>query len=621
MKKNYLLAALVSVLALSGCGGNSTSSSSAPASNSSTVISSSTVESTSSSSVAPAIPTVEDGVSTFALDYTVNYTVAASGDEFSVYVEDTEDFSEVYYYAESTNDGYYINKSGEVYYYYMNGFNKPVYNTVSKLETSYADSFKASIDVKSVFSDASWDLVSSDKNHVYFTEDAEVINTCVFLNDGIGYDSVESVEVTINNKGKVSAYTTYDASGEVVVSSEFKRIGTTYAVEYAPVLDDNMDKALVNRWVIALEGADTTLGAVYDMFEVFEDGTLLKYDKTEDGYAVPGETYSFVTPLGNGTYAFQNEAGDLAVIQSISGMILFATLDSETKVEATAYAISYYELMFLTAAEMAGYVVEAMTEDDEMYESCVSSLNAVGAYYVAEVDENGEALDLIIVTQYVNIPHMVEEFMEGDATLYNGCSLGGYIYANFAVTAAATNDSVAMMHNITNYLSPEYVAVDESRYIDVPEGATALDYLIAVMTTLGYSYNNSANPGAYAEDIQMIMDVNNSAGSEEPEEGDASTASLILMENGTSSHPVTTTGDETTEETPEEPARPVCTDVYVFHKGEQYACVVVFDTIIALWGQYGLSNVSTIGYGYFAVIGEIYGALTTWGKAQPAPQA
>ena len=77
----------------------------------------------------------------------------------------------------------------------------------------------------------------------------------------------------------------------------------------------------------------------------------------------------------------------------------------------------------------------------------------------------------------------------------------------------------------------------------------------------------------------------------------------------------------TPEETPEEPARPVCTDVYVFHKGEQFACVVVFDTIIALWGQYGLTNVSTIGYGYFAVIGEIYGALTTWGNAQPAPQA
>ena len=581
MKKNYLLAALVSALALSGCNGNSTSSTSSQAASSSTTISSSS----SSSKVENAVPTVEDAVANLALDYTVNYTDSASGEEYSVYVEDTEDFTEVYYFAEVTNDGYYIDGNGDVYYFYMNGFNKPTYNTVGKLKEENANAFKSSIDVKAAFIDASWEFVSSEnKTHTYYTEDAEVINTCVFLNDGVGYDSVESVEVTLNNKGKLTGYTTYDKSGDVVAVSEFKRLGTTYAVEDAPVLDDNMDKALVNRWVIAMENADTLLGATYDMFEVFEDGSLVKYTATEDGYAVPSETYTFVTPLGNGTYAFTNEAQDIVVLQSIAGMVLFATLDHETQVEASAYAISYFELMFISAATEAGYTVEAMYEDDEMYSSCVTELNAAGAYYVAEVDENGEAIDLIIVTQFVNIPHMVEEYMGGDATLYNGCSLGGYIYANFAVTAAATNDSVLMMYNITSYLYPEYVAVDESRYLDVPEGASALDYLIAVMTSLGYTYNNSDNPGAYAEDIQMIKDVNNSV-----EEGE---------EQG-----------------------PVCEDVYVFSKGEEFACVVVFDTIIALWGTNGLTNVSTIGYGYFAVIGEIYGALTTWGNAQPAPQA
>ena len=540
MKKNYLLAALVGALALSGCGGNSTSSSS-------TQNSSSIVPGTSSSS-APATPTVEGAVENLALDYTVNYTIAATGEERSILVEDTDDTSEVYFYSEYSNDGYYVDNSGDVYYYYMNGFNKPTYNTVGKLKDKEATIFKSSIDVKAAFEDASWDLVSSGKTFVYFTEDEEAINTCVFLSNGVGKDSVESVEVSLSSKGKLSGFTTYDASGDVVVSGEFKRLGTTYALDYAPELNDNLDLALVNRWVIVPMDetpVDTLLGSDFDMFEVFEDGSLVKYDETEDGYAVPSDVYSYAMPLGNGTYAFTNEAEDIVILQFYYGVLYFATADSETQEQSSAAAMSYYTLMFLTEAEKAGYVVEPMTQDDQMYEDCVASIDAIGAYYIAELDENGEAVDLIIVTEFVNILHILDEYMGGDATLYNGCSFGGYIYANFAVTAGMNQDSVLIMYEITNRLYPEFVEVDESRYNEVTEGISALDYLIEVMTSLGYEYNNAAKPGKYAEDIKMIMDVNNGVEPTDPEnpipeegtEEEATPASLIILENGTDSYP------------------------------------------------------------------------------------
>ena len=573
MKKNYLLVALMSALVVSGCNGGSTSSSSAATSSNSSISSSS-----SSSSEAKA-PTVADAVAKLALDYTVNYTDLSTGDEYSVLVEDTEDESEAYYFMEKTNDGYYLDANGDAYYFYMNGFNKPIYNTAGKLDSANSAALRSVIDIKASFTDASWDLVSEGNTYVYYTEDAEVVNTCVFLTDGAGANSADSVEVTLSNRGKITGFATFDASGDKIADAELKRLGTTYAVEEAPVLDDAMDQAFVNRWVIATEN-NTKLGTMYDMFEVYEDGTLIKYDVDEEGYATVGDVYSFVTPTGDGYYGFQNAAGDIVLMYSFSGYLIFATMDAATQQVAQSYAVSYYELMFLTYAESLGYVVEAMTEDDELYAGCVTELHAAGAYYVAEVDENGEATDIMIVTQFVTIPQMIDEYFDGDVTLYNGCSLGGYIYANFAVTAAASQESILMMYDITAYLQPEYAAVDSSRYIEAEAGVTALDYLIAAMAALGYSYNNAANPGNYAGDITKIIEANNSLG-----EG-----------------------------------YPACTDVYVFHDASgQFACVIVFDNIVALWGSYGLTNVTTIGYGYFAVIGEIYGALTTWGNAQPVP--
>ena len=573
MKKNYLLVALMIALVVSGCNGGSTSSSSAATSSNSSISSSS-----SSSSEAKA-PTVADAVAKLALDYTVNYTDLSTGDEYSVLVEDTEDESETYYFMEKTNDGYYLDANGDAYYFYMNGFNKPIYNTAGKLDSANSAALRSIIDIKATFTDASWDLVSEGNTYVYYTEDAEVVNTCVFLTDGAGANSADSVEVTLSNRGKITGFATFDTSGDKIADAELKRLGTTYAVEEAPVLDDAMDQAFVNRWVIATED-NTKLGTMYDMFEVYEDGTLIKYDVDEQGYATVGDTYSFVTPTGDGYYGFQNATGDIVLMYSFSGYLIFATMDAATQQVAQSYAVSYYELMFVTYAEQAGYVVEAMAEDDELYAGCVTELHAAGAYYVAEVDENGEATDIMVVTQFVTIPQMIDEYFDGDVTLYNGCSLGGYIYANFAVTAAASQESILMMYDITAYLQAEYVAVDASRYIAVESNVTALDYLIAAMAALGYSYNNAANPGNYAGDINQILEANNSLG-----EG-----------------------------------YPACVDVYVFHDANgQFACVIVFADIIALWGNYGLTNVTTIGYGYFAVIGEIYGALTTWGNAQPVP--
>ena len=575
MKKNYLLVALMSALVVSGCNGGSTSSSSTATSNPS-------ISNSSSSSSEAKAPTVADAVAKLALDYTVNYTDISTGDEYSVLVEDTEDESEAYYFMEKTNDGYYFDANGDAYYFYMNGFNQPVYNTVGKFDSADSATLRSIIDIKATFTDASWDLVSEGNTYVYYTEDAEVVNTCVFLTDGIGANSADSVEVILSNRGKITGFSTFDASGDKIASAELKRLGTTYAVEEAPVLDDEMDQSFVNRWVIATEEV-TKLGTMYDMFEVYEDGTLVKYVLDEEGYASIADVYSFIMPTGDGYYGFQNTAGDIVLMYSYSGYLVFATMDAATQAVAQSFAVSYYELMFLTMAEQAGYVVEAMTEDDQLYSGCVTELHAAGAYYVAEVDENGEATDIMIVTQFVTIPQMVEEFFDGDATLYNGCSLGGYIYANFAVTAAASNESILMMYDITSNLNPEYVAVDASEYIEVENNVTALDYLIAAMAAKGYSYYNAANPVKYVEDITTILEVNNSLG-----EG-----------------------------------YPSCTDVYVFYQVidgvEQFACVIVFDRDIAIWGSYGITNVTTIGYGYFAVIGEIYGALTTWGNAQPIP--
>ena len=135
---------------------------------------------------------------------------------------------------EKTQDGYYLDANGDAYYFYMNGFNKPIYNTVSKLESADAEMFRSIIDVKASFTDASWDLVSEGNTYVYYTEDAEVINTCVFLTDGAGAANADSVEVTLSYRGKLTSFTTFDASGDKIAEGQFKRLGTTYAVEEAP---------------------------------------------------------------------------------------------------------------------------------------------------------------------------------------------------------------------------------------------------------------------------------------------------------------------------------------------------------------------------------------------------
>ena len=218
MKKNYLLVALMSALVVSGCNGGSTSSSSAATSSNSSISSSS-----SSSSEAKA-PTVADAVAKLALDYTVNYTDLSTGDEYSVLVEDTEDESETYYFMEKTNDGYYLDANGDAYYFYMNGFNKPIYNTAGKLDSANSAALRSIIDIKATFTDASWDLVSEGNTYVYYTEDAEVVNTCVFLTDGAGANSADSVEVTLSNRGKITGFATFDTSGDKIADAELKRL-------------------------------------------------------------------------------------------------------------------------------------------------------------------------------------------------------------------------------------------------------------------------------------------------------------------------------------------------------------------------------------------------------------
>lgn len=607
MKKNYLLVALMGALVLSGCNnGNSTSSSSATVSSSS----SSTISnsSTSSSSSEKGLPTINDAVAKLGFNYTVEYT-KANNESYSVYVENT-DQNEVILFFESTNDGYFFDATDNAFYFYMSGSNQPTYNSVGQLNSEDAATIKSVIDVKSAFEGASWDLVTEGKEIVYFTEDIEVMAAAAFLTEDLE-NIPASVEVSIkatSSSAKLVGFTTYDADGDVLATADFKRLGTTYATETLPLLNDNIDTSLEGMWYVAFTDQETVIGSTNSYFEIYitdEASYLLEYALNEATYELSvADIFTFVSPSGYGSYVFQNEAKDLVEVVAANGTLtdeagdrmyntgcIFATRDHSTNVVANGIAVSYFELTFVSAVlaynEYAAtdpeitttYDIQIFQPYEEGYASFVTDLGAIGAYYIAELDADGNEVEAGIYTQWATIDDLIYAlnglFQGGfDSTLYNGCALGFYLYSTFFLTAYATDAAVNILYNISMFLSPVYADVDTTKYAPVAAGQSCKDYIVSAMEGMGYTSNNESFVMGGTDYIALIKNVNT-----DPEAG------------------IT------------------CTDV-IFFEGPDgtYGCILVMN-------DNGTEFVSTIGFGYFAVIGIIYELLVTWTYAQQATLA
>ena len=604
MKKNYLLVALMGALVLSGCNnGNSTSSSSA-INGSSSITSSSEV----SSSSEKALPTIYDAVEKLGYNYTVEYT-KANNESYSVYVENT-DQNEVILYFESTNDGYFFDASDNAFYFYMNGANQPTYNTVGQLAAEEATAIKSVIDIKSAFEGASWDLVTEGKEVVYFTEDIEVMAAAAFLTEEFEVVPA-SVEVSIkatSSSAKLVGFTTYDADGEVLATADFKRLGTTYATDTMPALNDDIDPSLEGMWYVVYAETPTVIGGAESYFEIYiteEVSYLLEYSLDTETYMLSvADVFTFVSPSGYGSYMFQNEATDVVEVIAANGALtdengdrayntgcIFATLDHSTQAVANGIAVSFYELSFVNAVyaynEYAAtnpeitttYNVQIFQPYEEGYSTFVDDLGAIGAYYIAELDSQGNEVEAGIYTQWATIDGLISGLngiMQGgfDSTLYNGCALGFYLYATFFLTGYATEAAVDILYNISMFLSPVYADVDTTKYATPAEGQSCKDYMVSAMEGMGYTAKSDSYVIGETDYIALIKDVNT-----DEEEGI------------------------------------VCTDVIFFvGKDGSYACILVMN-------DNGSEFVSTIGFGYFAVIGIIYELLVSWSYAQQVPQA
>lgn len=604
MKKNYLLVALMGALVLSGCNnGNSTSSSSATVPSSS-----STISNSSSSSSAKALPTINDAVAKLGFNYTVEYT-KANNESYSVYVENT-DQNEVILFFESTNDGYFFDAVDNAFYFYMSGSNQPTYNTVGQLKSEEAEAMKSIIDIKSAFEGASWDLVTEGKEIVYFTEDIEVMAAAAFLTEDLE-NVPASVEVSIkatSSSAKLVGFTTYDADGDVLATADFKRLGTTYATETLPLLNDDIDTSLEGMWYIAKTDNETVLGSANSYFEINitdEASYLVEYALNPTTYQLtPADVFTYVEPSGHGSYKFQNEATDEVEVIAANGLLVdeegyrmyntgcfFATRDHSTNAVATGIAVSYFELSFVAAVDAYNeynktnpnvtttYEIQIFQPEEEGYASFVTDLGAIGAYYIAELDADGNEVEAGIYTQWATIDDLIYAlnglFKGGfDSTLYNGCALGFYLYSTFFLTAYATDAAVNILYNISMFLSPVYADVDTTKYAPVEAGQSCKDYIVSAMKGMGYTSNNESFVMSGTDYIALIKDVNTN-----PEKG------------------IT------------------CKDVIFFEGPDgSYGCILVMD-------ENGTEFVSTIGFGHFAVIGVIYELLVTWTYAQQATLA
>ena len=74
-----------------------------------------------------------------------------TNEEYSVFVEDTPDCDEVYYYSEKSQKGYYFDKNDDAYSIYFDRKNKPTYNSNSKINKDLAREILSLINIKESF--------------------------------------------------------------------------------------------------------------------------------------------------------------------------------------------------------------------------------------------------------------------------------------------------------------------------------------------------------------------------------------------------------------------------------------------------------------------------------------
>ena len=503
---------------------------------------------------------VAEAVENLYMDYTVKYKDPNTNEEYSVFVEDTPDCDEVYYYSEKSQKGYYFDKNDDAYSIYFDRKNKPTYNSNSKINKDLAREILSLINIKESFISAEWQLQFVDNGYVYNSKDAKVIASCVFLNDGIGDQFVYSVSVGIDIKGKLTNFTTYDQNGNIIVSSNITRIGVTGAFEEYPVLNNEIDSLLFNKWIITSIDEGALFGEVNNIFEINNEGILMtNLNDTSN------EQYSFSSLTKDGAFIFLNSEHKKIEVTINDSDLFIKLYDNENNKIGEGKASTYSKFNFFNAVNNLDYVVEKIIPDDFGY-SYVTEYNALEAYYIYD---KGNQTDIVVVIQFENVEQLIENYFNGDRNLYNlNCYLGN-AYDNFLAVYSPLGSSI--MYNITNQLNKNYVEPDSSKYIEVKDNCSSLEYLIEAMESLGYTIYNKDNPGEYVHNISMIM-------------------------NDTS-----------------------CVDVYFFEIKEeyftQYGCIVVYEENKIYWGENGFSNVDIYG-GYSSAICDLLGILFTWGYAQ-----
>lgn len=628
MKKNYLLFTLLGALVISGCKNDDSSST--------TSESSTQTSSISSSSSELVIPTMTEAVAHISDNYTIAYSIATKDSNGNVVEYEFKNALErltltgaennLVYFSEYNEYGYYIT-SEDSYVIYNNGYGKPIYTTNGKLAEEDVVAFERLIDLNGHFSAADWELqddYTSSEFH-YLTRDKNVIATASFLTDDLSGEA-DSVMATVTKKGKnyrISGFTTYDVDGYEIVSAEVQRVGGSMAINSVPVLDDSLDETFKTRWLVATEYGND-ISKANDMFEITNDNRLVVYNmNTETGeYTKNSVEYTFVAPMGDGSYAFQNsDTGTVVLVQYYGGNLLLRTAAAGAQSFKVDICIEYYTYWFTSAAQYLGYIVEEMFSDDDLYPDAVLDFEgAIRAYYIysVEVDPTtgAESIgDIIVVTQYLNQETLINNYFEGDVTLYNGCVLGGMVYGNFLGTMASSQEAFDIMYEIASVIPPSYAEFDSSVYPEPTAGQTALDYMVAYMTSQGYEYMNKEKAAAQPDfTINTVTD--------DPEAGLNFNDVITKILTNYASVPTKDAEGNTVELFKAE-------DFYIFYKanpddneekeGDEYiyAGFLVCDREIVGYINF-YEDVFLMAMGYFIISGEMYGALETWKAAQPA---
>ena len=523
-------------------------------------------------------------------NYTVTYTDENNNTYFTG-IEETEDKKGIYVYFESSNNGYYIDENNKIYYAYMGENGGLSYDSNQQLSGGVYQEYIKVKKFKTIFNNVSWQLVSNEKNMIFETNDTDFISLCsLFLNIST---VISNIQVVFDENDKLNNFIVNSLDLNSIYTFKIENINNTNIINYGTA-----NPLLVGAWCISELDKSSLLGGVGSYFEISNEGaTLLKYSVSIDTYEfVVDETFLFISQEDPSTYLFRNDIGDIIKIKSMFGAILdnngdriynaglsFTTIDAETQTVANGIAISYYEISFINAIEAYNYAnqelpttysIRIIQPYEEEYDSFVTDLGAIGAYYVAELDADGNEVEAGIYTQWATIDDFIDSlnglFQGGfDSTLYNGCALGFYLYSTFFLTAYATDAAVNILYNISMFLNPVYVDIDITKYATPTEGQSQRDYVVFAMESLGYTAIYDSYVVGGQDYISLIKDNNSNE------------------ENGI-----------------------ICEEVIFFESTDgSYGCMLVIN-------DNGSIYVQTMGFGYFIVIGTIYEIIETWSITQ-----